>query len=374
MPFDSLEIRISFQKLLIGLILVIVPLSFVGLYLASEADNSLEQTSGARLTSIAQTESAATSQFIYDRVLEATALAVNPAVVDAITATKQSRTADDPVTRARVEKIESAWNTPRVGPVVKKILSSPSSQALRRHREAAPRILRIVVADETGATVAATDKPLHYVQPNDVYWQVVYGEGRGGIYVSQILYDDQSKTYYLSIGAPVLEEGTGRFMGAVNALLDVSSLVSRFNGEEIGRPVRSMLLKDDGMVISAPNVSLSLTLKSDEYTAVREALGTLEGRQAGYVVVTMKGGNRIVGFADTGLKGTYPNLGWLIVVSQSEREALAPLRGIDHFAFLTVLLALLMLTLLTVYFFSHRRQQLIDIEPIHEETARSAAA
>jgi hypothetical protein len=374
MPFDSLEIRISFQKLLIGLILVIVPLSFVGLYLASEADTSLEQTSGARLTSIAQTESAATSQFIYDRVLEATALAVNPAVVDAITATKQSRTGDDPVFRARVDEIESAWNTPQVDPVVKQILSSPSSQALRRQREAAPRILRIVVADETGATVAATDKPLHYVQPNEVYWQAVYGQGRGGIYVSPILYEEQTKTYYLSIGAPVLEEGTGRFLGAVNALLDVSSLVSRFNGEGIGRPVRSMLLKDDGTVISAPNVSLSLTLKSDEYAAVREALGTLEGRQAGYVVVTMKGGNRIVGFADTGLKGTYPNLGWLIVVSQSEREALAPLRGIDHFAFLAVLLALLMLTLLTVYFFSHRRQQMVGIEPIHEETARSTAA
>jgi hypothetical protein len=42
MPFDTLEIRISLQKLLIGLVLVIVPLSFVGLYLTSQADTSLE--------------------------------------------------------------------------------------------------------------------------------------------------------------------------------------------------------------------------------------------------------------------------------------------------------------------------------------------
>ena len=373
-PFDTLEIRISFQKLLVGLILVIVPLSLVGLYLTSEADTSLEQTIGARFTSIAQTEGAVTSQFIYDRVLDATALAVNPAVVDAITAAKQSRKGDDAVIMARVEQIDSAWKTPQVDPLVKKILSSPTSQALRRHREAAPRILEILVADETGATVAATDKPLHYVQPNEAYWQAVYGEGRGGIYVSEILYDDQTKAHYLSIGVPVLEEGTRRFMGAVNVLVDVSSLVSRFNREEIGRPARTMLLKDDGTVISAPNVTPSLILKSDEYTAVRDALGTLEGRQAGYVVVSMKGGNRIVGFADTGLKRTYPNLGWLIVVSQSEREALAPLRSVGHFAFLTVLLALLMLTLLTVYFFSHRKQQLEGIEPSREETARSTAA
>jgi len=41
MPFDTLEVRFPLQKLLIGLILVIVPLSVVGLYLTSEADTAL---------------------------------------------------------------------------------------------------------------------------------------------------------------------------------------------------------------------------------------------------------------------------------------------------------------------------------------------
>ena len=54
MPFDTLEIRISLQKLLIGLILVIVPLSLIGLYLTSEAGTSQEQTTGAHFRSIAQ--------------------------------------------------------------------------------------------------------------------------------------------------------------------------------------------------------------------------------------------------------------------------------------------------------------------------------
>src|SRR5216684_8587870 len=85
MPFDTLEIRISLQKLLIGLILVIVPLSLVGLYLTSEADTSLEQTIGTHFKSIAQTEGTATSQFVNDQVLDVAALARNPVVVDAIT-------------------------------------------------------------------------------------------------------------------------------------------------------------------------------------------------------------------------------------------------------------------------------------------------
>ena len=363
MAFDTLEIRISLEKLLIGLILIIVPLTFFGLYLTSQANTSVEQNIGAQFKSIAQNEGIATSQFINDRVLDVATLARNPAVVDAINAAQRSRQGlDDAVVTARVGKIESTWQTPQVDPLVKAMLSSPISQILRHEREAEPRILKILVADETGATVAATDKPLHYVQPNEVYWQAVYGEGRGGLYVSDIRYDDQTKTHYLEIGAPVLEEATRRFMGAVNALVDVSSLLSRFQGQEIGRTARTMLVLDDGTVISAPNMDPSLRLKADEYPTVRDVLGTAQGRQAGYVVASMRGRNRIVGFADTGLKRSYPNLGWLILVSQDEREALAPILSLGHFALLMVVLALLMLTLLTVYFFLHRRQRFEDIE------------
>jgi hypothetical protein len=195
-----------------------------------------------------------------------------------------------------------------------------------------------------------------------VYWRAVYGEGRGGTYVSEIRYDDQAKANYLEIGAPLLEEGTGRFIGAVNALVDVSNLLSRFQKAEIGQTVRIMLVQDNGTVISAPNMDPSLRLKADEFATVHDVLGTLQGRQAGYVVAGMRGGNRIVGFADTGLKRSYPNLGWLILVSQDEREALAPILSLGHFALLMVVLALLMLTLLTVYIFLHRRQRFEDIE------------
>jgi len=89
-------------------------------------------------------------------------------VVDATIAQRDRKGLDDAAITAKVGKIESTWETPQVDPLVKEILSSPTSQVLRHHREAEPTILKIVVADETGATVAATDKPLHYVQPNEV--------------------------------------------------------------------------------------------------------------------------------------------------------------------------------------------------------------
>jgi hypothetical protein len=107
---------------------------------------------------------------------------------------------------------------------------------------------------------------------------------------------------------------------------DISGLFSAFDQQQLGRTGRILLVKGSGIIVNAPNVTPDLRLMSEEFTAVRDALGTPEGRQAGYVTVGMRNGERIVGFADTGLKRSQPNLDWLILVSQSEREALGPVR------------------------------------------------
>jgi hypothetical protein len=81
MPFD---VQISLQKLLTGLIIVIVPLSIAGLYLASKADKNLEQTIGMQFRTVALTDAATTAQFIGDRIIDVSAIAGDPAIVDAV--------------------------------------------------------------------------------------------------------------------------------------------------------------------------------------------------------------------------------------------------------------------------------------------------
>jgi hypothetical protein len=62
----------------------------------------------------------------------------------------------------------------------------------------------------------------------------------------------------------------------------------------------------------------------------------------------MNSGARIVGFADTGLKRSLPNLDWLIVVSQSEREAW--FSDADR-----------------AYFWTHREEELADLEVLETQ-------
>jgi hypothetical protein len=194
--------------------------------------------------------------------------------------------------------------------------------------------------------------------------------------VTGVRFDEPTGSNYIGIGVPVLEPGSGRFIGAVSALVDVSSLFSLFDRQRVGRSGRVLLVSRDGTVISAPNVTPALKLKSEEFLAVRDALSTVEGRQTGYVRATVKNGSRLVGFSETEVAKTYPNLGWLILVSQDQQEALAPVLTLVQFAFLMVVFGLLMLTLLVVYFSLHQQDQFDQkkILQIQEGSRRSEAS
>jgi cache domain-containing protein len=372
MPFD---VKISLQKLLTALVALIIPLTVVGLSLTSYSDNRLQQTIGQNFKTIAQADSALVSQFINDRIADVNALAAETSLVDAITTSNRSHAQMSEGSVARIQKIEQDWNTVGNDSLTRELLSSRASHWLQQQRTANPRLLKVVVADQTGATVAATDRPLHYAQANNEYWPAV-ARGQGAVNVTDARYDERTRSTYIEIDTPVLEQDTGKFIGAVSALVDTTRLFSVLNQQQVGRSGRVLLLRDDGTVISAANVGPELRLKAEEFPAVQDSLATLEGRQTGYVLAATKSGNRIVGFADTGLKHSYPKLSWLILASQDESEALASVRTLGRFALVMVVLGLLMLTLLLAYFSMHRQRELTAVEvlPSRETTKGKAAS
>jgi len=376
MPLDSLELRISLQRLLAALIVVLVPITVFGFYIGLQADRQVHQMNGAYFRTITRSAAATTSEFIGQRVTEASLIANEPSLVQAVTVANRSyEHMGESEIRAKAERIDSNWNSSESDLLVKSILTSDLSRWLRRCRELNPRLLKVTVADETGATVAATDKPVHYFQAEREYWQALSSGNQAAVHLSDLRYDEQSRSNYISIGFPVLQEGSGRFVGAVMALVDVSALFAYLNQQQIARSGRVFLVKDDGTVVNSPGVSPSMRIKSEEYAAIRDALGTLQGRETGYIDARLPHGESyLIGFADTELKQAYPNLGWIVVATQDEREAFGPILNMAHFALLMMLLGLLMLTVLGAYVFLHRKQQLSDLEMPGDEKSRSGAA
>jgi hypothetical protein len=376
MPLEEkLEVRFSPPKLLIGLLLTVVPISVLGLYSISQSRKSMERTIGYYFKTMAESTAAATSHFIRDRVVDVGGIAAQPAIIDAVVASNRSyQGMTDAAIAAKIEKIDKAWNTPAAESIVKEMLATPASHLLRRDHDLDPRILRITVTDAKGANVAMSHKTLDYYQADEEYWQNIYAQGRGAISVTDILYDEATKSNYLGIGVPVFEEGSSQFIGTLDALVDVSSVFPIVNQVQIGPTGRTILVKDDGTVISAPHANLAMKLKADEYAAVEEALKTSQGREVGYLVADIRrSGQNLIGFADTGLKRDYGKLGWIILVSQNTSEAFAPIRTVERLITFMSLLGLVMVTMVAAWFALHRKQPLTEIGHLPTERGSGAA-
>jgi len=345
---DRLEVRVSLTKLLLALLIIIVPLSILGLVLTQHSDKTLDNAVGANFKTMAQLYATQVTQFVRERVTDAAQLASNPVVVAAATAPASKN--QNP-------------------------LDANASALLRQHKALDSRFLSIVVTTAEGNVVAAAQRPSQTSYAQNAYWQSVYNNGQGTTKISDIVDDTLSKSYYVNIGVPVTDQA-GQTVGVLNAAVNVSDVLSPFRQDNIGSGARVALVNDSGSIISGPNADVFARLKSQGFDYVHDALGANQGSLNGWVMANINGADHIVGYAGTGLKQHFPNMGWVVTVTQEEHQAAAPIRQLERFAIGMVVLALLMLTLLCVYYYLHRTQRYAHIGEEEEtpEQARGTAA
>ena len=179
MPLDSLELRTSLQRVLVGLILILVPLTVFGFYVALQADSQIREMAGENIRYITRSAAELTSEFMAVRLRDVSVIANNPSVVEAVaSANHQYERLSEDAVLGKIEATEQKWNNSEDDALAKNILASDLARQLRRMRELNPGLLKVTVADASGATVAATDKPVHYFQTDRGYWAVLYSQGQ----------------------------------------------------------------------------------------------------------------------------------------------------------------------------------------------------
>ncbi len=355
MPVDRLEVRVSITKLLLALIIVIVPLSIAGLIMAERSSNSLDNSVGSDFKTMAMLYSNDVSQFLRERINDISALAQDPTIVNAVASGQGAAKAEG--------------NN-------KGLQASNASQLLRQRKITDPRLLSLIATDDSGNLIAASQQPAKPSYAQDPIWQAAFNNGQPVAKISDILDDEFTKTSYVHISVPIKDTNSGASTGILSAAVSISDLLARFRQGSVGNGARAELVNDDGTIVSGPNADVFARVKSPQFEFVHDSLGSPQGRQSGWVMADLRNGPWIVGFANTGLKQHFSNLGWVVLVSQEERQAAAPIRGLVHFAVVMVILALFMLTLLIVYYYLHRTQRFshIEEEDVPPEKARAANA
>ena len=150
------------------------------------------------------------------------ALAGEPALIAEVRSTGEK---NKDITQAQILTLDQEWqNAVGITPFIKTFLENPTAERLLSFQREHPGLKEIFVTDTRGRKVGQTDKTSDYYQADEAWWTDSFAGGTGAVLHGGIEFDASSQTQAISIYVPVLDPATGKALGVIKGVLDVSSI------------------------------------------------------------------------------------------------------------------------------------------------------
>ena len=126
-------------------------------------------------------------------------------------------------TLAQIRDLDRKWiATPGIADFMDALISSECGDHLREIQTRYEYFAELFVMDRQGALVASTDKTSDYWQGDEPKFIESYNQGRGGLRISDVQFDESSQAYVVHVSVPVRDGN--RIIGALTAAIDPGRL------------------------------------------------------------------------------------------------------------------------------------------------------
>ncbi len=117
-------------------------------------------------------------------------------------------------------------------PAVAALLTNELAQALRQLQRVNPLFAEILVTDNRGRLIAATQKTTDFWQADEIWWQRARLVRSGRVYLEGIHYDESARVYSVDVCLPVVAQAGAAAapVGILKAVLNSSPLFSSLPG------------------------------------------------------------------------------------------------------------------------------------------------
>jgi hypothetical protein len=331
---DKSNTRFDFQTFSILLLISVVPMLVGTWLLFGSYQESYLDVMGVTFSDTAETAFTMVNAYLQNQIITVAGLTESPILRAAVSAGNQDLKKNLDEVRRAIPKMEAAWpGMAREAPQVKAILDNPASQYLRRYTSVNKYYREILITDFFGRVVAASEKdPSYYFAQKD-WWKETYGDGgRGSVYIGDVYYDNEAKTYFMDVAHPFIDPEAG-VAGAIKIVLDLQAIHSLIGSIQTGPGRSVILIRAKGDVISAPGFS---SLQQTTYPATLDILKARD-RQKRYLLSTGIP-QSIYGLTQRSFIQLYPHLNWIVATTAGVDEITGPLRQLRKY-FVVLLLS-----------------------------------
>lgn len=303
---------------------------------------TLRDTYGLHLSHVAQQTAASVDAYVYRKVLDVSMLGRTPDIrraVQAPAATNSSQLASNSASRYLADLVAH-------------------DQVYRE----------VIVTNRAGQLVASSRASEPRDVSGDDWWTATVDDGvTGRVFVTQLRWDPDARVSLMEVSAPVPEEGSDRLTGIVRVVFDARELLAPVAGLQMGATGMATLVRDNGSVVfsRASDDPSARFFAARELTDGLTRVPTAEGIPEDWMHFSAPGPNGepyAVGVAQSQLSRSYPNLNWLVAVSQAESEFIGPVRATGWYLLLVVAMTAILVLVLALYFSMRLHAPAIDID------------
>lgn len=244
----NLQNKITLSILIVGLISTIMGLALVYYF----GKTTLKQTIGRGYAEIAEVTSDKLEVMIEHHLEEAHMLSGAYDITSVVERFNRSRSKGGP------DRLESKWpELTEKDPELRDLFQNEASLYFRdfedfenREKENAG-IHRFIFATNMEGTVVAADRktPL-YNYKKEKWWQTAYADGKGKVFISDILFDPAVKDYTFSIASPIYKNG--EMIGILNMVHNADLFFKWVTNIKSGKRDHTMLASSDGTLLFCP--------------------------------------------------------------------------------------------------------------------------
>ncbi|NUM43743.1 MAG: GAF domain-containing protein [Anaerolineales bacterium] len=316
-----------FAKLMGAITIIILMISIaVGFTTFTVLRINTINSEGKKLTVLALAETRNIGAELLNEIVQLQELAQSPSIIATLDLQNRQYTTQTLETlQAEIAARELTWQTSSQETLTTEYLTrypAPYNDLLA-FQTISPEHQLIYLTDSQGIIVTGTTPPERYLSQEFTWWETIFKNGQGKIYISPLFYHASAQQYYIEIAIPVIN-AVNETQGILYSRYNLQNLLNRVNEVEFGETGKAAFFNALGYQL--PETPTQPPLESGLNW---EFISTLSQT---WQVLPYFNEDRLIAW--TVLGDLYPNsplenVQWRIVFSQSNEEILTPIRLIS---------------------------------------------